>query len=160
MTFDGACKKEAIIFQDILNLLDESGLAKEIIMSLEEQSSSESAMIPLLQFQPTQPTQVIQAMLETLSSIQYYSRVYPYMNAHTLVDKLFEAFSILSEKCHCARHQLNRKIATMKNNAELLATLEILKDEFGECLKYVNIRYYRIRALKNMYERSSRERRA
>lgn len=153
MTFDDACQKEALIFQDILNFLEESGVSRQTVLSLQEQSSS--AFIPLLQLQPAQATQMIHAKIDTLSFIQCYSRVYPYMNAQTLVAKLFDSYSILSEKCHIARQQLNRKIEALKDNVPFLAKLEGLKKEFEECLKLSNISFYKIRTLKNVYEGTS-----
>ena len=99
---------------------------------------------------------MIQNYLEALSIIQTYSAVYPYMNVQTLVGKLFDILSILIEKFYCAKQQLNRRTMAMKMDskadAAVLAMLESLKDEFGDCCTKSKLAFYRVRALKNVYD--------
>ena len=111
---------------------------------------------PLNDFQVGEPIDLIQNYLEALSIIQTYSAVYPYMNVQTLVGKLFDILSILIEKFYCAKQQLNRRTMAMKMDskadAAVLAMLESLKDEFGDCCTKSKLAFYRVRALKNVYD--------
>lgn len=80
------------------------------------------------------------------------------MNVQTLVGKIFDLFSILIEKFHCAKQQLNRRTMAMKMDPKadsvVLAMLESLKDEFGDCCTKSKFAFYRVRALKDVYDMS------
>lgn len=174
MTFDDACKKEVLLFQDIVIFLQEAGVSKERweVSSLDNLLAVSKSYIPakslsniqrrlpsvkpLNDFQVGEPIDLIENYLEALSIIQTYSKVYPYMNVQTLVSKIFDILSILIEKFDCAKQQLNRRTKAMKMDskadAAVLAMLESLKGEFVDCCTKSKLAFYRVRALKETYD--------
>jgi len=149
-------KRKVRSLENLLALSKSSVSLPFLVKSLSNIQRRVPTVKPINDFQVGEPIALLQNYLESLSTIQSYSAVYPSMNVQTLVGKLFDLFSILIEKCYCAKQQLNRRTMAMKMDpkadAEVLAMLELLKDEFGDCCTKSKLAFYRVRALKNVYE--------
>mmetsp|Transcript_2991 Transcript_2991/g.5585 ORF Transcript_2991/g.5585 Transcript_2991/m.5585 type:complete len:121 (+) Transcript_2991:343-705(+) len=113
-------------------------------------------MEPLSNLKPSMASSSNRSMMNALVTIQSYSTCYPYMKVSFLISKLFQAWELLSEINSTGQLLLTRKLNIMKTNrkasVEMMNMLEVLKQEFGECLKESNIGFYKVRVLRKLYD--------
>lgn len=101
------------------------------------------------------------SLMDALVTIQSYSTCYPYMKVPCLVSKLFQAWELLSDINSTALRLLTRKLNIMKTNrkanVEVMNMLEVLIQEYGECLKHSNMGYYKVRVMRNLYQQETEQ---
>ena len=83
-----------------------------------------------------EPYQIASSAISALSSLQAYSRCYPYMDSSELITKCADAWEALSARNHAAKQYINRKLMAMKMDPKAdpsaLLHLESLKVDFGK----------------------------
>lgn len=110
---------------------------------------------PLHELNPGTAKSFTKSTMNTLNVVLSYSKCYPYIKTHALIDKISNVWEAFCEKNLAITKQLRRKILVMKADPKadpfILTNTETASVEWCDACALSNIGLYRMRVLNSLH---------